>query len=45
MDDTVYRQALMEHRQPVIASLKAGIVVHVAMALVFVSQDPHASAK
>lgn len=45
IDDTVYRQALMEHRQPVKASLKAGIVVHVVMALVFVSQDPHASAK
>ena len=35
----------MEHRQPGKVSLKAGIVVHVAMALIFISQDPHASAK
>ncbi|XP_032797317.2 LARGE xylosyl- and glucuronyltransferase 1 isoform X2 [Daphnia magna] len=43
-DDLIYQQIFKEKRVSALASLKAGITVHVSMLLLFISNDPHASA-
>lgn len=44
-DDLIYGQVVKEQHASKLASLKAGITVHVSMLLLFISNDPHASAK
>ncbi|XP_057378934.1 uncharacterized protein LOC130700957 [Daphnia carinata] len=43
-DDLIYQQIVKEKGASTLASLKAGITVHVSMLLLFISTDPHASA-
>lgn len=44
-DDFIYGKAIIDPPSAPIVSLKAGITVHIALALVFVGRDPHAAAK
>ena len=41
----MYQQAIKNPKLDKLVALKAGITVHVGMVLLFIGQDPHASAK